>query len=186
MNISPEDAAQALQEIEASRVAMRRTIRSHRGHLFLWLWGFVWIAMSVLFWIDARRFQNAAYVISVAGIVGSLAIGMVQNRQIRSPIDKRFVAVCGTLLLFGYAVWPVFFGGLASYKAAFGYSTLLWMQLYIVGGIWFDSYLLWVGLAVSALILAGFLLVPAFFWGSTILCGAVLVGSGFYVRYFWR
>ena len=60
------------------------------------------------------------------------------------------------------------------------------MQLYIVGGIWFDNYLLWVGLAVTALILAGFLLMPGFFWGSTILCGAVLVASGFHVRYFWR
>jgi len=83
-------------------------------------------------------------------------------------------------------VWPVLFGGFASHKAAFGYFSLLWMQLYIVAGIWFDIYLLWVGLAVTALIVAGFLLAPGFFWAFTLLCGAVLVGSGFYVRYFWR
>jgi hypothetical protein len=186
MNISQEDAETALKEIEGSRLAMRRAIRSHRGHLHLWLWGFIWIAMSALFWLDARRFQAVTLWICVAGVVGSFAIGILQNRQIRSPIDRRFAAVCAVLLLFGYAVWPVFFGGMASYKAAFGYCTLLWMQLYIVAGIWFDTYLLWVGLTVTALILAGFLLVPGIFWLLTILCGAVLVGSGSYVRYFWR
>ncbi len=186
MNITQEDAQRALQDIEASRLAMRGAIRSHRGHLFLWLWGLVWIVMSALFWADAHRFQYAATAVGVAGIIASFAIGMFQNRQIRSRIDKRFVTVCAVLLGFGYLVWPIFFGGLSSYKAGFGYSTLLWMQLYIVAGIWFDNYLLWVGLAVSALVVAGFLLVPGLFWALTILCGAVLVGSGFYVRYFWR
>ena len=186
MNISVEEAEKALREIEASRLAMRSAIRSHRGHLFLWLWGFIWIAMSVLYWIDAHRFQMASLAICVAGIVGSFAIGIRQNRQIRSRIDRRFAAVCVVLLVFGYGVWPVFFGGLTSYKAAFGYCSLLWMQVYIVAGIWFDTYLLWVGLAVTALILAGFLLFPVLFWVITILCGAVLVGTGFYIRYFWQ
>ena len=186
MNISPEDAENALREIEASRTAMRGVVRAHRGHLFLWLWGVIWIVMSALYWHDAHRFQAVNLAIALAGIAASFGIGIVQNRQIRSRIDRRFVAVCVTLLAFGYGVWPVFFGGFHSDKAVFGYFTLLWMQLYIVSGIWFDTYLLWVGLAVTALILAGFLLLPGFFWLLTILCGAVLVGSGFYVRYFWR
>jgi hypothetical protein len=186
MNISPEEAEKALLEIEASRVAMRGAIRSHRGHLFLWLWGFVWMAMSALYWIDGHRFLWEIVAFAAAGIVGSFVIGIVQDRQIRSRFDRRFAAVCATLLVFGYGVWPVLFGGFASHKAAFGYFSLLWMQLYIVAGIWFDIYLLWVGLAVTALIVAGFLLAPGFFWAFTLLCGAVLVGSGFYVRYFWR
>ena len=37
MNISPDEAAKALNEIEASRAAMRQAIRAHRGHLYLWL-----------------------------------------------------------------------------------------------------------------------------------------------------
>jgi hypothetical protein len=151
MNNAQEDAPRALQDIEASRLAMRSAIRAHRGHLLLWLWGLVWIAMSAL-----------------------------------CRIDRRLVAVCAALLGFGCLVWPILFGGLSSYKAAFGYSTPLWMPLYIVAGIWFDNYLLWVGLAVSALVVAEFLLVPGLFWALTILCGAVLVGRGFNVRYIWR
>lgn len=198
MNISPEEAAKALQEIEASRSAMRLAIRAHRGHLYLWLWGCVWIAMSVLNWLYDYKAGLANWLIVGAGLLVTLGIGLFQGARIRSRIDMRFAAVCTVLLTFGYLVWPVFFGlrgygalaafwgGFHSYKAAFGYFTVLWMQVYVVGGIWFDNILLWIGLVVTALVLATFLFIPALFWALTILCGAVLLGSGFYVRYIWR
>jgi hypothetical protein len=60
------------------------------------------------------------------------------------------------------------------------------MQLYMVAGIWFDNYWFWIGLTVTALIVAALLLAPALFWAVTLLLGLVLFGSGFYVRYGWR
>jgi hypothetical protein len=124
--------------------------------------------------------------ISCVGLLLTIAAGFAQGRQIRSKIDRRFIAVLFTLLLFGYGVWPVLLGGIHSYRAAFGYSTLVWMQIYIVGGIWFDNYWVWVGIAMTVVILAGFVFFPAFFWPLTLLAGLTMVGSGFYVRYFWR
>ncbi len=185
MNISPEEAAAALQEIETSRTAMRATIRSHRGHLFLWIWGCVWVAIALHDGLAVPRvwFANAA---SAAGVVATVVTGFVQGRQIRGKIDRRFLAVCATLLVFGYAVWPTMFGGFRSYQSAFGYSTLIWMQLYIVAGIWFSNYWLWVGLSVSAMIVAGFVFFPSIFWVFMLLCGLTLIGTGAYVRFFWR
>jgi hypothetical protein len=185
MNVTPEEAARSLQEIAASKASMREAVRSHRGHLYLWIWGIVWVAISLYSRIAAPS-AWAANGISAAGVVATIIVGFVQARQIRSPIDRRFIAVCAALLVFGYGVWPLFMGGFHSYQAAFGYSTLLWMQVYIVAGIWFDNYWLWVGLGVTAIILAGFLFFPAFFWACTMLCGLTLIGSGIYVRYFWR
>jgi hypothetical protein len=185
MNITPEEAAQSLHDIEKSRVAMQATIRSHRGHLFLWIWGCVWIAIAVHDAVAAVSSSFANWV-SLAGILATIVAGFAQSRQIRSTIDKRFIAVCATLLLFGYGVWPVLFGGFHSYQAAFGYSTLIWMQLYIVAGIWFSNYWLWVGLVVSAAILTGFVFFPAIFWLFMLFCGVTLIGTGFYVRFFWR
>jgi hypothetical protein len=184
MNISPEEAAKALQEIASSRAAMRQAVRSHCGHFYLWIWGIVWIAISLY----TRFVAPSAWVansISAVGVLATIAVGFVQAQQIRKVIDRRFVAVCVVLLVFGYGVWPVFMGGFHSYQAAFGYSTLLWMQVYIVAGIWFDNYWLWVGLGVTAIILAGFLFSPANFWAFTLLCGLTLLGTGCYVR-FWR
>jgi hypothetical protein len=191
MNISQDEASRALQEIEASRAAMRRAIQTHRGHLYLWLWGCAWIAMSLANWAYDKRALPAILWVSALGSVATLVIGYAQGRQIRSKVDKRFIGVCATLLVFGYLVWPVLLGDLRSYdfrsyKAAYAYFTVLWMQLYMVGGIWFDNFWFWIGLAVTVLIVAALLLVPAMFWAVTLLLGLVLFGSGFYVRYGWR
>ena len=139
MNISPEEAARSLREIEASRSAMRSLVRTHRGHYYLWLWGSIWVALSLLNWANAPRFWALSNWISGAGVVATLAIILFQRRQVRSRIDRRFLAVCAVLLAFGYGVWPVFLGGPHTYKTAFGYGTLIWMQIYVVAGIWFDN-----------------------------------------------
>ena len=191
MNISPDEAAKALQEVEASRAAMRSAIRSHRGHLYLWLWGCIWIAMSTLNWVYGQRALLWNDWICGAGLVVTLIIGVAQGRQIRCRTDRRFIGVCATLLAFGYLVWPVVLGDLhsydfRSYKAAFAYFTVLWMQLYMVGGIWFGNYWFWIGLAATAAIVGALLLAPAFFWPVTLLIGLVMLGSGLYVRYCWR
>jgi hypothetical protein len=186
MNISSEEAARSLREIEASRLAMQSVIRAHRGHLYLWIWGTVWIAVSLLLWVDAPRFFVLTNWISVGGLVATAGFILVQRRQVRSPVDNRFLAVCAILLAFGYGVWPVFLGPPHSYKAAYGFGILIWMQIYMVAGIWFDSYWLWIGLAMTVLILAGFLLFPAWFWAGPLLGGITLVGTGLYVRRFWE
>jgi hypothetical protein len=183
MNLSPEEAARALEEVEASRRAMRTAIKSHRGHLHLWLWGCVWMAISTVNWIYGIRALPAVNGIAVLGVLASVGIGIVQSRQIRVRLDRRFLAVCATLILFGYGIWPVLLGGFHNYKAASAYMMIIWMQLYIVAGIWFDSCLLWIGIAVTCILMGAVLFLPDFFWASSLLCGLTLFASGFYIRY---
>lgn len=185
MNISPEEAAQALREIEASRAAMRAAIRSHRGHFYLWLWGFIWIAIAALGWIESTQFWITS-ALSLVGIVATFAIAFIHGSHVRTKIDRRFLAVCIALILFGYIAFPAVLGAPHSYKSGFALSILVVMQLYVVSGIWFDNYLLWVGIIITALTVATILFLPALFWASTALCGATLVASGFYVRSSWR
>jgi hypothetical protein len=186
MKISPEEAAAALQSIEDSQLSMRRAIRAHRGHLYLWLWGGLWLVMAILNWEDARRFATANLILNVVGAVGSFAIGFLQGRQIRSPIDRRFLGVCISVLLFGYVGFPLLHGGYHTYQEAYATGLLTWMQVYIIGGIWFDNYWLWIGIAVTAVILAGLVMAPAFFWAAFLIAALTLIVSGFYVRFFWR
>lgn len=185
MQITSEEAAKALAEIEASRRAMRSVVRAHRGHLYLWLWGTIWIAASLLNGWNEARFALVAASLFWVGLPATFAIAYAKRRQVRSALNKRFLAVCAALLVFGYGVWPVLLGLPHSNKAAFAYSTLLWMQVYVVAGIWFDNYWLWIGIVMSALILAGFVFFPGFFWIFSLLGGATMVGTGFYVRN-WR
>jgi hypothetical protein len=165
MNISSDEAAKALKEIDASRRAMRTALQAHRGHLYLWIWGIAWMVVSALNWRYEQGALHTMLWIWGAASVATVAIGMVQGSRVRSRIDRRFAGVCAVLLAFGYLIWPVLLGDLhsydfRSYKGAYGYFTVL-----VVGTL---------------------LLAPAFFWAVTLLLGLVLFGSGFHVRYFWR
>ena len=61
------------------------------------------------------------------------------------------------------------------------------MQAYVVAGLWTDTYLLWAGLLVTVLVLAGVVLFPAIFWIWMAVCGGgTLIATGFYVRHGWR
>lgn len=187
--ISPDDAHRALRAIDESREAMRRAVRAHRGHLHLWLWGAIWItmALSVHFYGEgATRFFP---LMVLPGAIGSTAIGIYQSRQIRAVGDKRFLAALGCLLAFG-ALWPFVLGtggGSSADIRIFAFFALLVMQLYVLAGIWFDNYLLAIGLAVSAFILTGLFAFPEIFWlWFAICCGGPVMLSGFIVRFWWR
>lgn len=186
MNISPEEAAQALNEIKASQAAMRSLVRAHRGHLYLWLWGAIWIVTSVLAGREPARWTLFSDWLSLAGLVATIAIGAIQRQQVKTRVDRRFLGVVVALLVFDYGVWPFILGIPHSFNGFYGYGMLIWMQIYVVGGIWFANYLLWIGIAVTALVLVGFLAFPASFWIFSLLGGATLVGTGTYVRLAWK
>lgn len=186
MDISSDEAARALEAIETSKMAMRRAIMNSRGPAYLWIWGLVWMAEAIVRKMAHPGFWVAILWISAAGVVASLVVGIAQSGKFRSKLDRRFLAVCATLLIFGYGIWPRFFPLFKTYDSAYAYQVILWMQLYIVGGIWFDTFLLWVGLLITAIILTGYLGFPEYFWLSAFLCGVVLFCSGFYIKKCWR
>jgi hypothetical protein len=188
INITPEDAAQALSEIEASRAAFRAAIRARNGHHQLWLWGGVWVVMG----LTAQIWGNAAvrwfWLFCVPPWILSLWMGRAQKSVLRAPIDRRFLGVLAALVGFGIFVWPsVLRLSLEDGKAMWAYCALICMQAYIVGGLWFDNCLLWVGLIATALILAGFLWFAPIFWiWAAVFGGGTLILSGFYIRFYKR
>jgi hypothetical protein len=184
--LTPEAAAAALADIASARTAMRHAIRAHRGHYHLWLWGVIWIAMPL--WAYFRGDDAARYFgwLCVPGIIGSFVIGAVQARQIRGPINPRFLGVIVALAFF-FVVFPVVLHARPDARQIYTYVCLCSMLGYIIAGLWTDTYLLWVGVIVTLLILTGFFFFPGFFWlWMAVFGGGTLVLTGFYVRHFWR
>ncbi|HVU35856.1 MAG TPA: hypothetical protein VHE61_20620 [Opitutaceae bacterium] len=184
--ITPADAAAALAEVETARTAMRRAVRAHRGHYHLWIWGGIWIVMplSVTLWgEEAARFFGW---ICAAGWVASMIVGATQCRQIRSSDAGRFSAPLVVVLAFG-AIYPFVLRAQPDFRHLYAYIGLVFMQWYVIAGLWMDSYLLWLGLAVTVLILVGLFVFPGIFWlWMAVFGGGSLVLTGFYVRHFWR
>jgi hypothetical protein len=184
--LSPQQAAAMLAEVESSRAAMRRAIRDHRGHYHLWIWGAAWIAMPLTAYFSgdyATRYFPGICV--VAGVLSAIT-GFTQKQQIRRPTNGRLIAVMVSVWCFA-ALFPFVLRVPADARAIYAYCCLVAMQTYVIAGLWTDTYLLWLGLAVTVLILAGVFLFPAIFWlWMAIFGGGSLVLTGFYVRHFWR
>ena len=185
-SVTTKEAAAALAEVEQARAAMRRVVRDHRGHLHLWIWGAVWVAMPLTAQLGGDRAARFFPAICAVGGLLSMVAGFTQSRRIRLPVNARFLGVLAALLGFA-ALFPFVLGAQPTVRAVYAYVCLVAMQAYVVAGLWTDTYLLWAGLLVTVLVLAGVVLFPAIFWIWMAVCGGgTLIATGFYVRHGWR
>jgi hypothetical protein len=61
------------------------------------------------------------------------------------------------------------------------------MFAYVVMGLWLDHFILWIGLAVTALTLVGLFFLQPYFWlWMAVTGGGMLLGTGLYIRYQWK
>jgi len=61
------------------------------------------------------------------------------------------------------------------------------MLIYVIMGLWLDSFLIWVRLGITALIVLGLLVSGNYFWiWMAIVCEGGLVGTGLFIRRKWR
>lgn len=101
------------------------------------------------------------------------------------PFNARFAALIGLLVVFSI-VWLTILGGTNS-RQIYAYFCTIAMFGYIAAGLWFDIYLVWLGIAATALTLVGYFAFGPWFWlWMAFAGGGTLVGTGFYVRYFWK
>lgn len=186
MTLSPDEANAALASIQRSQAAGRRAFRAHAGHLHLWLWGVIWIIMAMTAQFGGSAGVQVLPLLSFTGGVISILIGHFQRRQVRLPVDQRFIRVLMAVLLFGLLV-PFVLRPVPTPEMVFTYIGLLVALAYVVAGLWFDLYLFALGLLLAGLLLAGlWLALPIFWWWIAGAGGGTLIGAGFYVRYRWE
>lgn len=187
MEVSKAEAAATLAAIQRADVAARAAFRAHRGHLHLWIWGVTWIVMALCAHTRGLAGVHLFPWLSLAGILASTAVGFLQSTQVRSPIDRRFLGALVAVLFFA-ALFPFLLRPSApTPELIFAYIGLVVAQIYVIAGLWFDTYLLWFGLLIAALILTGFFFFFSIFWLWIAVCtGGAFLLTGFYVRYFWR
>lgn len=184
--LSPQEAGALLADIDAARATMRHVIREHRGHYHLWIWGAAWVAMPLTAHFGGDNAARFFPWICAAGGLLSFFTGFTQSRQIRRPANGRFVAVIVTVWVFA-ALFPFVLRAPFDSRTLYAFLCLVAMQSYVIAGLWTDSYLLWVGIIVSVLVLAGVFLFPGIFWLWMAACGGgSLILTGFYIRHYWR
>jgi hypothetical protein len=188
MNLSPDEAEEALAAIHKMTQKTRHSVASSGAYIFLMITGGIWLAGFL-----ANQFLPAAavYVWLGTSLAGSALAGLLGarlNRRVRSAstpaYTRRIGLFWGLLILYCMAVlavvWPV------DGKQV----TLLIILFIMIGqlamGLLFSFSATWWALPVTALALAGYFWVPAFFYlWMGVLVGGGMIALGVYIRLRW-
>ncbi|NPA91624.1 MAG: hypothetical protein GXO55_09290 [Chloroflexi bacterium] len=189
-SISPEEAREALDLIDRTTQHMRRSLAHGGAPYFLLIWGVVWMlgfGATHFLGPDSPTVGLIWMVLDTIGIIASFAVGWWISKQMRSP---RYGATVGIYWLawIVYGALIVYFAHPQSGNQLSMLVALLAMFGYVTTGILYRSrFLTGLGLVMTGLILAGYLLWPAYFnlW-MAVLGGGSLIAAGVYILRFWR
>ena len=183
-NISKQEAEQALAGIDDITRRLRKSVAGSCASTLLILWGIIWIigygcsqffpSQAGLVWVP----------LSMGGGLVSWIIG-ARASTVRTPGAWRIGVFW--LALFGYAsLWVVLLHPAYPWRVG-PYMGTVPMFAYVVGGLWFGRFFIWLGLAVTGVIVLGVFGWPEWseLWTGVAGGGSLLV-SGFYIRRNWR
>jgi hypothetical protein len=189
MNVSPEEAGEALAVIQAMVKKTQRLIASSGAYKFLILWGIIWLLGFVNSQFLPADVSSYVWIgLDILGGLASLLVGLGLKRGIRSAspstTGKRIAFFW--LLLFVYCFiaisisWPVDAKQLSMMIIIF--ATLGWIAM----GLLLNLASAWWGLALLALSLVSYFVLPGLFYLlMAILGGGGMIALGIYVRNRW-
>jgi len=189
MNISPSEAEESLAAIHAMVHKTRRAISSSGAYQFLLIWGCVWLVGFL-----GSQFLPAPIhgwlwlVVDAIGGALSAFVGVRMGRQVRSPTHSRIGKNIGIfwLLLIAYCAatiavaWPI------DGKQASMFIILIVMVGWAAMSLLYSFTSIWVSLAFTAISLAGYFLLPEYFYlWVGLLGGGGMIALGLYIRSRW-
>ena len=194
MDISEKEAQDSLDQIQAVSTRTRKTIAASYDSVLLIMWGLI----GILGFLGTHFFLAWAWPIWMSlGGIGMIATFVVSWRQFRSgnPVKSPASEKIGwRIFLFWTLLYVYMFIWLSILKPrggiqlnAFILTTI--MFAYVVIGLWFKCYyMVWLGIGVTCTTLVGFYLIPPSYyclWMAPMGGGAIL-GTGLYIRLFWK
>jgi len=194
MEITKEQAQDSLEQIHTVVNRTHRAIAADYVSPLLILWGFIFIAAYLgTHFFPARAF-HIWMALDAIGLIGTFLICWQQFRSASpikvSPADKIGWRMfwLWTLLFTYIFIW---LNILAPVKAvqmnAFIVTAIMFAS--VVNGLWLrNSFMVWFGLAVTAITLFGFHSVPRSYYclWMAVMAGGAFLASGLYLRVRWR
>ena len=189
MNISPDEAEEALAAIQKVTQKTRHSIAKSGAYIFLIVTGAVWLVGFL-----ATQFLSGdvvGYIWLGASILGgalATLVGLRMGPRVRGPSTTTSTkrAVTFWLLLVIYAI-----AAIAIARPTDGKQVTMFIVLFIMIGQLSMGFLLsfssvWWALPITALALVGYFLLPnIFFLWMGILVGGGMIALGLYIRLRW-
>jgi FtsH-binding integral membrane protein len=188
MNVTKDEAQLSLETIERIQRHTRRVLAHSGAPFYLIIWGVIWLFgyLGSQF-LDEHTAGMAWMTLDVIGVVASVFVGWWMSRQMRRPgRDARIGLFWLTWLVYGVLI--VWLTGVYADLSLLGlFLAVFAMFGYVVMGLWLWRPLLWVGVGITILAIAAYLLLPNFLdLAMAILGGGTLIVSGLYIYRNWR
>ncbi len=193
MDISQDSAQQSLSLVEGAMSQTRKAILSTYASSLLILWGAIWVIGFIADHFYLAWAYHITAVLNTLGIIGSIWVcrkcPIRDDPKISAPYRITWRVFILWISLFVYIfIWLNLLAPSNGMQVSAFMATAV-MFLYVVMGLWLASYfIVWLGLAVTAITLVGFYLIPSEYYclWMGIMAGGALLGSGLYIRFRWR
>jgi hypothetical protein len=177
VNPDRTEAALALDDIEAVVKRVRVSLFYRQASVAMILWGIVvaiGYALSYAFPAEAGRIWLS---LDVVGFVAMIVLLRSSLGEDHGQIEWRLVSAIALFYAFGF-LWSSFLGRFGAREIAAFWPTLI-MFGYTVAGLWLGRAFIFIGVALTALTLVGYLSTGPWFnlylavvnGGGLILCG---------------
>ncbi len=189
MNISPDEAEEALADIERMTQRARRAFASSGAYIFLIITGIVWLAGFLATQFLSGPVVPAIWIgVSVLGSALSILLGRRVGPRVRGPSASASAKRAGIFWLF-LAFYAI--AAIAIARPTDGKQVTLFIILFIMLGQTAMGLLLsfsavWWALPIAALALVGYFLLPGYFYlWMGLLGGGGMIALALYIRSRW-
>lgn len=189
MNISPDEAEEALAAIQKVTQKTRRSIASGGAYVFLIITGIVWLVGFL-----ATQFLSSEIVVyiwvgvSLLGTALSIPLGRRTSGRVHNPSFNATAKRAGIfwVLLILYGIAAIAIAGPKDGKQATMLIILFIMLGQLAMGLLLSFSATWWALPITALALAGYFLLPDYFYlWMAVLGGGGMIALGLYIRLRW-
>jgi len=205
MEASEKDARESLKEVESISRRTKRVADYAGTDVVLIAWGIVW-ALGYLgthfipMMVKPAFYSHLHYMIMGwwSVLVTGGVIVTLRTYTFHSPTMSEDGKRLGLLwpIVFGYVYVIGFLMGpfiridgheMDFFRHMGAIVAIIPMLIYTIMGLWLDSFLIWVGLAITALTVIGLFVSGGLFWiWMALVCGGGLIGTGLFIRRKWR
>ncbi len=187
MNISPEEAQEALAAIELTKAKTRKGY-GYAGY-YLMIWGVVWF---IGFLVSQYQQSNPAVVgwtwggLVLIGCISCTVMGVRQGKYVRSQIGPRIGYFYLALFVFT-VLWYILMAPESTKQGAIFFVTIIMFAGTVIG-IFSRSISTIIGCAsLTLLAIIGYYLLPGYFFlWEAVFGGLAMVAIGLGLRLRWR
>lgn len=190
--LSPEEARQALADINAVTRQMRQSVRGDGlVSSILMVWGGLWVIIFASAYLFYPWGDRIAWPLNGLGFLITAFLVVRREKQVRSEAGRAIVKQLALvwIVLMAYAILLPFLLRMPSWPTRLALMLAIIMLGYVIQGIWMkDALFVALGLFITASILAchAWLNPPQFLLGLGFLGGGALFAGGLAVRLRWR